>query len=200
MQQEILSRYGKEFTWEIKAKMMGQKALPAAQTMVAELGLEGELNPEDFVKEREEMLHKLFPSCQLMPGAERLIKHLRAAGVPICVATSSHSRHFDLKTTNHRQFFQEFDHIVTGDNVQNGKPAPDIFLQAAGRWEASPQPSQCLVFEDAPTGVAAAKAADMYCIMVPDPNLARDQTKQADVVLESLEDFDPTTYGLPPFE
>eukprot|EP00892_Ulva_mutabilis_P003439 jgi/Ulvmu1/1467/UM011_0197.1 len=200
VQQEILSRYGKEFTWELKAKMMGQKALPAAQTMVAQLGLEGQLVPEDFVKEREEMLHKLFPSCQLMPGAERLIKHLRTSGVPICVATSSHSRHFDLKTTNHKPFFEYFDHIITGDDVQNGKPAPDIFLQAATRWDANPPPSQCLVFEDAPTGVAAAKAAGMYCVMIPDPNLARDRTEQADVVLESLVEFDPAKYGLPPFD
>lgn len=180
--------------------MMGQKALPAAQTMVQELGLEGQLVPEDFVKEREEKLHKLFPSCQLMPGAERLIKHLHASGVPICVATSSHRRHFELKTSKHTEFFQLFDHIITGDHVENGKPAPDIFLQAAGKWEATPPPSQCLVFEDAPTGVAAAKAAQMCCIMVPDPNLARDQTKQADVVLSSLMDFDPAAYGLPPFE
>lgn len=200
MQQRILSRYGKEFTWELKAKMMGQKALPAAQTMVAELGLEGHLIPEDFVKEREEMLHKLFPSCQLMPGVERLIRHLMTSGVPICVATSSHSRHFELKTTNHKAFFQNFDHIITGDQVQNGKPAPDIFLEAARQWEPSPPSSQCLVFEDAPTGVAAAKSAGMCCVMVPDPNLARDQTQQADSVLSSIEQFDPTKYGLPPFD
>lgn len=180
--------------------MMGQKALPAAQTMVKELGLEGQLDPEEFVKEREEMLHKLFPTCQLMPGAERLLKHLVKSGVPVCVATSSHQRHFDLKTTNHKAFFEQFDHIVTGDHVQNGKPAPDIFLQAASKWEESPSPSQCLVFEDAPTGVTAAKAAGMHCVMVPDPNLSRDLTGQADVVLGSLVDIDLTVWGLPPFD
>lgn len=200
VQQRILSRYDKKFTWELKAKMMGQKALPAAQTMVKELDLEGQLDPEDFVKEREEMLHKLFPSCQLMPGAERLIKHLHESDVPICVATSSHARHFDLKTTNHKEFFGLFDHIITGDHVQNGKPAPDIFLHAARQWSECPVPSHCLVFEDAPTGVAAAKAAGMCCVMVPDSNLASEQTKQADAVLSSLLDFDPCSYGLPPFK
>ena len=48
VQQTILERFGKEFTWELKAKMMGQKALPAAQTLVSELGLEGKLQPEDL--------------------------------------------------------------------------------------------------------------------------------------------------------
>lgn len=57
--------------------MMGQKALPAAQTMVAELGLEGKLQPADFVKEREEMLHTMFPEAKLLPGVEQLINHLQ---------------------------------------------------------------------------------------------------------------------------
>lgn len=75
-QQKILGRFGKEFTWELKAKMMGQKALPAAQTLVDELGLEGQLKAEDFVKEREEMLHTMFPQAQLLPGVAEFIKHL----------------------------------------------------------------------------------------------------------------------------
>lgn len=77
VQQKILERFGKQFTWELKAKMMGQKALPAAQTMVAELGLEGKLQPADFVKEREEMLHTMFPEAKLLPGVEQLINHLQ---------------------------------------------------------------------------------------------------------------------------
>lgn len=48
-----------------------------------------------------------------------------------------------------------------GDQVSNGKPAPDIFLHAASLWQPPPEPSSCLVFEDAPTGVEAAKAAGM---------------------------------------
>ena len=48
-----------------------------------------------------------------------------------------------------------------GDLVSAGKPAPDIFLLAASGWAPRPAPSACLVFEDAPSGVAAAKAAGM---------------------------------------
>jgi (DL)-glycerol-3-phosphatase len=77
VQQKILERFGKQFTWDLKAKMMGQKALPAARTLVHELGLEGQLEPEDFVKEREEMLHTMFPDCQLLPGAAELVLHLK---------------------------------------------------------------------------------------------------------------------------
>lgn len=61
-------------------------------------------------------------------------------------------------------------------------------------------PSKILVFEDAPTGVAAAKSAGMSVVMVPDPKLDVSFHKDADQVLASLLDFNPSEWGLPPFE
>lgn len=68
----------------------------------------------------------------------RLIGHLKAHGVPIAVATSSHRAHFLLKSQENQALFDMFDHIVTGDDpaVVDGKPAPDIFLEAARRLNA----------------------------------------------------------------
>ena len=51
--------------------------------------------------------------------------------------------------------------LCAGDLITNGKPAPDIFLFAADKFDPKPEPSTCLVFEDAPNGVAAGKAAGM---------------------------------------
>ena len=200
MQQQILARFGKEFTWELKAKMMGRKALHAAEILIEDLGLQGQLTAEAFIEEREALLHELFPSSQLMPGAERLLRHLTRHKVPTCVATSSHRRHFELKTQRHSQIFALFDHIVTGDQVTVGKPDPMIFQRAAAAWSSAPDSASCLVFEDAPSGVAAAVAAGMACVMVPDANLARDATLAATQVLGSLEHFKPELYGLPPFD
>jgi pseudouridine-5'-monophosphatase len=199
-QQDILAKHGKQFSWDLKAKMMGKKALDAAKILIEDTGLQGQLTPEQFLTDREEILDRLFPTSQLLPGVDALISHLKASGIPIAVATSSHARHFDLKTSQHKPFFQMFDHIVTGDQVKHGKPHPEIFQAAAAKFAVPPaSPANCLVFEDAPTGVEAALAAGMPVVMVPDPQLDRALCQQATAVLSSMEEFDPVQWGLPPF-
>ncbi|XP_031481889.1 (DL)-glycerol-3-phosphatase 2 isoform X1 [Nymphaea colorata] len=204
VQEKILSKYGKSFDWSVKAKMMGKKALDAAMVLIHEYSLEGVLSPENFIKEREEMLLTLFPDCEFLPGAKHLINHLHANGIPMCVATSSHRRHFNLKTTNHGEIFAMMHHIVVGDDpeITHGKPSPDIFLVAAKRFQDQddpPVPETVLVFEDAPVGVTAAKSAGMSVVMVPDPALDIGLQNEADQVLTSLLDFQPSDWGLPPF-
>ncbi|XP_034699129.1 (DL)-glycerol-3-phosphatase 2 [Vitis riparia] len=202
VQEIILARYNKTFDWSLKAKMMGKKAIEAAHVFVEETGISDSLSAEDFLVEREEMLRKLFPTSELMPGASRLVKHLHASGIPICVATGSHRRHFELKTQRHGEVFSLMHHVVLGDDpeVKQGKPSPDIFLAAARRFEGGPVDSQkILVFEDAPSGVGAAKNAGMYAVMVPDPRLDISFHEAADQVLSSLLDFNPNDWGLPPF-
>lgn len=92
--------------------------------------------------------------------------------------------------------------MVTSDDpeLKHSKPAPDIFLLASARFPVPPASfDQVLVFEDAPNGVVAAHAAGMNVIMVPHQNLDRTKCAQANVVLNSLEEFDPVAWGFPPF-
>lgn len=200
VQQKIASRYGKTFDWTLKSKMLGKKAHDAALTFVRELDLEGQLDPAEFLKERERMLDEMFPTSQLLPGVERLLRYLKASGVEIAVATSSTRKGFTLKTSRHGEVFSLFSHIVTGDEVKHGKPAPDIFLTAAKRFVPAPSSDACLVIEDAPAGIVAAKAAGMHALMVPDERLDKALVKGYDQLLYSLENFDPETWGIPAFE
>ncbi|CAM8945803.1 unnamed protein product [Rhodiola kirilowii] len=203
VQENILARYNKTFDWSLKAKMMGRKAIESAKIFVEAAGISDKLSPEDFLVEREDMLRDMFPGSQLMPGAARLITHLHKQGVPICVATGSHKRHFRLKTQRHTELFSLMHHIVLGDDpeVTNGKPSPDIFLAAAKRFKGAPvDPTKILVFEDAPNGIQAAKNAGMNVVMVPDPNLDSSYHEAADQVLSSLLKFKPSEWGLPEFE
>lgn len=203
VQEIILARYNKTFDWSLKAKMMGKKAIEAAHVFVEETGISDSLTAEDFLAEREDMLRSLFPTSELMPGASRLIRHLHANGIPICLATGSHRRHFELKTQRHGELFLLMHHVVLGDDpeVKQGKPSPDIFLAAAKRFEGGPiDPQNIIVFEDAPSGVCAAKSAGMIAVMVPDPRLDSSFHGAADQVLSSLLDFNPSDWGLPPFD
>jgi len=199
-QQDIVGRWGKTFTWELKAKMMGMKALEAATLLIDDLGLEDKISPEDFVAEREKLLHDLFARATLMPGVDRLVRHLAKHSVPMAVATSSHRRHFELKTSLHGELFGLMHHIVTGDQVSKSKPDPEIFSLAAGLFDETPDAGTVLVFEDAPNGVEAGIAAGMQVCHVPDSNLSADLRGGAFCELASLESFRPQDWGLPPFE
>lgn len=108
----------------------------------------------------------------------------------------------ELKSTYHKELFALFNHKVCGSTdkeVENGKPAPDIFLVAARRFAKPPAATDCLVFEDSPNGVTAANSAGMQVVMVPDPRLSEERCAHATQVLRSLADFKPEQFGLPPF-
>jgi beta-phosphoglucomutase len=93
-----------------------------------------------------------------MPGLTTLLERLSAREIPIALATSAPKPNVE-HTLREIALPHQFTTIVRGDEVAHGKPAPDVFLEAARRLQV--QPSQCLVFEDAPMGITAGRAAGM---------------------------------------
>ncbi|XP_021371761.1 pseudouridine-5'-phosphatase-like isoform X2 [Mizuhopecten yessoensis] len=158
----------------------------------------------EFLLNDRQQQEVLLPTAELLPGAEKLVKHLYKHCVPIAVATGSSKRSIELKTTRHRQLFSHFHHFVysTDDpEVVHSKPAPDCFLIAASRFPDNPETSRCLVLEDAINGVVAARAAGMQCVWVPDPEQPQDgYSEKATLTLESLLQFKPEQFGLPPYD
>ncbi|XP_072933360.1 pseudouridine-5'-phosphatase-like [Epargyreus clarus] len=200
--QNIVSKYGKDYTFELKLKLMGSQTHETANTIVKELDLP--MTPEEFIIESKKQFELLFPDTEVLPGAKRLIEHLHNKNFPIGLATSSSEESYHLKIDKHHQaLFSLFPYKTFGSsdpNVKRGKPYPDIFLVAANKFPENPKPEQCLVFEDAVNGVKAAKAAGMQVVMVPDQRLDKRMTTDATLVLNSLEDFKPEIFGLPPFD
>lgn len=99
------------------------------------------------------------------PGVREILTFCRAQGIRTAVASSSMRRLVDhnLAATGLTGFFDE---IVTGRDVENGKPAPDIFLLAARRIGVAA--ADCVVFEDSVNGIRAAHAAGAAAVMIPD--------------------------------
>jgi HAD superfamily hydrolase (TIGR01509 family) len=141
---------------------------------------------EEMMRRRGEIATDFFANrVGLFPSAKETLGELRQMKLRLAVATSSISasaRPF-LERTGIRSFF---DIIITGEEVQRGKPHPDIYLLVADKLPTAAE--VCLVIEDALAGVAAAKAANMRVAAIPDTRFVdpREYEKEADYVLGNL--------------
>ncbi|KAL5004029.1 hypothetical protein ScPMuIL_017485 [Solemya velum] len=200
--QKVCDEFGKTYTWDLKSAVMGKGEKNVSKIITEVLGLP--MTPEEYIRRTREIQKTLFPTAKLLPGAEKLVRHLHEHKIPIAVASGSDNWCFELKTTNHQEFFKLFHHTVLCSDdpeVEHSKPAPDGFIVAAKRFGDAPDPAKILVFEDAPNGVIAANAAGMHCIWVPAPEVtqADDVKSKAILILDSLELFKPEDFGLPSY-
>lgn len=125
---------------------------------------------------------------QLMPGVIDTLELLRERSIPMAVASSSPMEIIDtvLVSLNIRDYF---DYVHSAEHERHGKPHPAVFISTADLFQIPAH--QILIFEDAPAGVLAAKAAKMHCIAVPHKTHNDNKFIQiADIIIESLEEFD----------
>ncbi|KAL3793341.1 hypothetical protein HJC23_003851 [Cyclotella cryptica] len=150
-----------------------------------------------FWRAWEKRLNDLCEQVEACPGATDLVKSLALLKLPLAIATSSRLASVQKKRRRHEDMFQSFQFIVTGDdpNVKCGKPAPDIFLEAAKRLGF--HPSNCLVFEDSLLGAQSAKSAGCRVVAVPDRRMEKEVFNNvADEVLTSMHEFTGKKWGL----
>jgi HAD superfamily hydrolase (TIGR01509 family) len=178
----LFARHGATFTFEHKRDLIGSSHTVAAGKLEAMLGLPGE-GPALMAELHARVMKEALQDVEPRPGAVDLVHALRAAGIPVAVASNSPRDFLDrvLRTGGVAELFEV---TVAGDEVPHPKPAPDIYLEACRRLGADPAASVGL--EDSPTGAAAAKAAGLYVIGVP--YLADMAVPAADRIAASLAD------------
>ncbi|XP_065220144.1 pseudouridine-5'-phosphatase-like isoform X2 [Planococcus citri] len=197
---QVCAKYGKEFTHAIKEKLLGTTEFRSAEIIIEELDLP--VTVQEYVDQVKKMLLEVVSNVDLMPGAEKLMRHLNENNITFAVATGASYQMYLLKIQKNEKLFSLVDHVTAASSdpdVKHGKPAPDVFLVCAERFKDQPHPSKCLVFEDAPGGVIAAVRAGMQVVMVPDEYISDHLKQEATLVLKSLEDFRPEWFGLPPY-
>lgn len=182
---ELFARHGGEFTWDDKMTVIGMSYDFTADYFADRLGRPREEGPA-LVEEMIEVMHTLVRrEVAARPGAVELLSELgRLDGVAVGLASNSPRFLVDdaLRTAG---LADRFGTIVTSDDVAQAKPAPDIYLLACERLGVAP--AEALALEDSASGIAAAKAAGLTCIAVP--QYAETDASAADQVVASLEEL-----------
>lgn len=186
--QQVLDPYGKTFTWELKQRMMGQPSRTAAQLLIETLEID--LTPDQYLTRRQPLVEEGCRKAPEIAGAGTFIETLAARGLGLAIATSSPRQLCQTKLSE-RAWAGAFGTIVCGDDpqVKRGKPAPDIFIEAARQLGADP--AATVVFEDSPTGLAAARAAGMSVVAVVDPRLDRERIGEVDEIVADYSELGP---------
>ena len=180
---DLFRRHGGEFTWDDKMAVIGTSYDFTSVYFADRLGLPRDRGPA-LVTEMLELMHeRVRRQVDARPGAVELVARLRELeGVALGLASNSPRFLVDdaLATAG---MADAFDTIVTSDDVEHAKPAPDIYLLACERLGVDP--SNALALEDSASGITAAKAAGLTVIGVP--QYAETDASAADHVVDSLE-------------
>jgi HAD superfamily hydrolase (TIGR01509 family) len=184
---KLLAQYGVAYGGEYHRNVLGVSYRLAVEFYKNAFHLSAPV--EELMRRRGEIATEFFANrVGLFPSAKTTLEALRETKLRLAVATSSvgaSARPF-LKRTGIIGFF---DIIVTGDEIERGKPHPDIYLCVAEKLGITTD--ACLVIEDALSGVAAARAANMRVAAIPDTRFveAHEYEKEADYLLRSLSEI-----------
>lgn len=189
MGQHLLKREGVEITAEEFSKYVGTGSFHIWTRLIAKYGLYHK-TPDAFIADSRQFvydkLHHDSSFPPLVPGINMVLE--LCASVKTAVASST-SLPLIKDLLEKADMLNAFDCLTSGHEVANSKPAPDVFLLAAARLGVTPD--KCIVIEDSKNGVAAAKAAGMFCIGLQNPHSGQQDLNEADLVCQShLEIFD----------
>jgi HAD superfamily hydrolase (TIGR01509 family) len=184
---KLLADYGVKYRGEYHRNVVGVCYRFAVEFYKKAFGVS--VPTEEMMQRRGEIATEFFANrIGLFPNVKEVLEELRQMKLHLAVGTSSVSTSARPFLERH-QLTKLFDVIVTGEEVEHGKPAPDIYLWAA-RHLGIPA-DECFVVEDALPGVTAAKAARMRVAAIPDRRFVdpREYEKQADYLLGSLKEL-----------
>jgi HAD superfamily hydrolase (TIGR01509 family) len=180
----VLARRGKTYDAPLREQMMGRPVADALRIMIDCHSLTDPL--ETLLCEcKEEMLALISTSLEAMPGLYELLDELRAAKLPIGVATSG-PRDYAAHVLTQLNVFDRFQFVLTANDIHHGKPDPEVYLLAAKTLGLPP--AQIMVLEDSGNGCRAAVAAGAYTVAVPNRHTHHHPFPGANFIAKTLRD------------
>ncbi len=180
----IFANHGIDVSREDIYKREGQKGIDSVREIFSEKGRPFDQDSaKKLLKEKEGLFRKIFKR-RFIQGSRFFIKNLCRRGCRLALVTGT-SRH-EAKELLPEDLWDCFEVTVCGCDVQNGKPHPEPYLTALTRLGIAP--SQALVIENAPFGIASAKAAGLKCLAL-ETSLPKEYLKRADAVFVSFKDL-----------
>lgn len=182
----VLSPYGHQVSDDDYSQIMGHSVKYCWDWLRRRLDLTG--STDGYLKAYDEAVLLLHQRpVEPLPGTLPFIAELRRRGIPIAIASASLRPWVDA-TLRGLGLDAAFGATVSASEVDDAKPAPDLYLVAAQRLGVPPD--RCLAVEDTSTGIAAAKAAGMFAVQLRAASTALPPLPEADLVLDSLSEFD----------
>jgi HAD superfamily hydrolase (TIGR01509 family) len=160
----LFERHDNTFTAEHKRELIGTSGAQSAAKVERMLDLPG--RGDALMDELHELvMEELLGGVPPRPGALELLAAVRAAGIPVGLASNSTRAFVDRALSVAQLANGRFDVVLSAEDVARPKPAPDLYLAACAALGAAPERAAAL--EDSPPGVASARAAGMFVIAVP---------------------------------
>lgn len=179
----LFARYGISITPEDVYLEEGRNIIDFCQLILNRNGHAEKLSAHELAHEKEDLVIAEM-KIAVFPEVPDVLAEIRTASTKVGMVTGSNLKL--IKSVIPNAIFDLFDVVVTAEDVQNSKPAPDPFLCAAKKLGVHPE--SCLVIENAPLGIQASKAAGMQVIGIT-TTLLRRHLSQADEVVENFQEL-----------
>ncbi|MGN6342818.1 MAG: HAD family hydrolase [Ginsengibacter sp.] len=183
--QKVFLDYGKNLTFNDYSPLLGKRSVAVVKDL---LKITSEEERANALSNKSKYFFEVIEQQGLktVPFAKEFLKHLKTLHIPIALATSSR-REKTKGVLKKVGMLSYFDVLVTAEDVINGKPFPEVFLKAASLLNTPAE--HCLVFEDAVSGIRAAKNAKMKCVALS-CNSNSQLLEEADMIIENFEDLE----------
>jgi len=180
---EVYSAHGSTLRTEMWLDAIGTDGSPFDPYAQLESQIGRRIDRDAIRTRRTARVWELLENVEVLPGVAEFIESAQARGMRLGVASSS-PREWVVGHLSRLGMENEFGAIVCGDEVENTKPDPEVYLRALS---ALGTPAEAAIaIEDSPPGISAAKSAGLYCISVPNPLTRQLTLDEADLVLMSL--------------